>query len=106
MFLPSLVKLNNYISVHNFKILPQNSGACPKKRSLRHSSSISVHIFRFLVAKWVLLAETPRGPETYFAPFSVRRKRASLPSLPKIDASAIPGNLKSKLSNYSDDITY
>ena len=53
MFLRSLVKLNNSISVWS------------KKRSLPHSGFISVWNFGFLVAKWVILAKKPMEPNIF-----------------------------------------
>ena len=61
MFLQSLVKLT---ILFQFRILLLNSGEDKKKFSL-HSGSISVRNFRFLDAKWVLLAKKPMGPDIF-----------------------------------------
>ena len=74
MFLRSLVKLNNSISLRNFA---PNSGEDKKKRIFAAFGSISVRNFGFPVAKWVLLyLPKNRGGQTYFAPFSVRPEGA------------------------------
>ena len=107
MFLRSLFKLNNSISLRNFRTLPPNSDAdqtgsisirnfgsltpnsgedLNKNRSSPYSSYVSVRNFGFLVAKWVSLAKKPRD-ETYFAPFSILPEGAPPPRLPEIDAS-------------------
>ena len=71
MFLLSLAKLNNSISVR------------PKKRSLPHSGPTSVQNFGFLVAKWVLHAKKLRGPDT-FCPLQYQTRRGAAHP-PKID---------------------
>ena len=58
------VWLNLIILFHSRILLP-NSGEDQKERFLPHSSSIPVQKFGFLVAKWVLLAKKPRGPEIF-----------------------------------------
>ena len=83
MFLQSLVKLNNSISVRNFA--PNSDEDQKKKKSSPHSGSLSVWNFRFLVAKGYCLPEN-QGGHTRFAPFSVRPERVLPPRPTKIDA--------------------
>ena len=82
MFLQSLVKLHNSISVRN---LPPDSGEDQKKSFLLHSGCISVWNFEFLVANWVLLTKNGEG-HTYFTPFHVRLEGVPPPCPPRIDA--------------------
>ena len=70
MFLRSLVKLNNSISVQNFS---PNSGE-DQKKSVRHILVLSQFgISDFLLPSGYYLPEN-RGGQIYFAPFSVRPK--------------------------------
>ena len=62
MFLQSSV---NLIILFQSGILTPNSGKDQKTRSSPHSGSISVLNIGFLVAKWVLLARKPRGPDIF-----------------------------------------
>ena len=55
----------NLIIFFQSGILPPNSVKDQKTRSSPHSESISVLNFGFLVAKWVLLAKKPRGPDIF-----------------------------------------
>ena len=64
MFLQSLVKLNDSVSVRNFA--PNSREAKKKKKGLRHMLVLyQSRNFEFLVAKWVLLAKKPRGPDIF-----------------------------------------
>ena len=102
MLLWTLVKLNNSISVQNFNA-DQKKGLCSKpvlfqlkisgfctqiqvktkiERSSLHSGSISVRNFRFLVAKWALLAKKPRGPDI-FHPLQCQTRGATTPLPPQ-----------------------
>ena len=82
MFLQSVSKLNNSISVQNFA--PIFRWRLKKKRSSQYSGSISARNFRFLVAKWVLLAKKQRRPVS-----DPRGHRPPPPpGSPKIDAYA------------------
>ena len=78
MFLRSLVKLNNSISVRN--VAPRFR--CRQKKSLRRILVLSPS--GFLVAKWVLLARKPRAPD--ISPPAVFDLRGCGP--PKIDTYA------------------